>query len=76
MKMKGKVLIRAKSKREPRIYRNNLSPNKEISKEGFDNIDQKAIYKKIELDINCHRFGGHKKDFFVFGLSEAVGKSS
>jgi hypothetical protein len=76
MKMKGKIQIRAQSKREPRIYRNNLSPNKECSEDGLDNVTQKAIYKKIELDINSRRFGGHKKDFFVFGLSEVVGKSS
>jgi hypothetical protein len=42
----------------------------------MEHIIQNATYRKIELDINNHRFAGHKKDFFVFGLSEAVGKSS
>lgn len=35
-----------------------------------------STYKKIEMDVNQHRNNIHKKDFFVFGMSETVGKSA
>ena len=35
-----------------------------------------STYKKIEMDINLHRNNIHKKDFFIFGMSEVIGKSA
>jgi hypothetical protein len=39
-------------------------------------MTKNSTYKKIELDFNNHRNNLHKKDFFVFGMSETVSKSA
>lgn len=52
-----------------------MSPNQKEDVQQKESFYANINYKKIEQDIATNKAGGHKKDYFVFGLSENAANS-